>query len=187
MKSWENCWKFSFCTLVCTGQSFFVEKTTYSFAYIGERLYPFFYKKRPTFFYGAKLTFRSFATFFGLTIIWSGAKQRFCFTGCRSVWNQTARIWALDFLARWQLTSYALYYNLPYIRDHYLEFWMGRLFNPRTRLNIFYVQIILKPCIFGILGDNYLQFSKNSANYHDIYTIDLQFNFFFLKLSHEDT
>ena len=67
-----------------------------------------FSKKIPKKIYGAKLIFWSFATFFGLT------KQRFCFTGCRSVWNQTARILALDFLARWQLTSPALYYNLPY-------------------------------------------------------------------------
>ena len=29
--------------------------------------------------YGAKLIFWSFATFFCLTIFWSGAKQRFCF------------------------------------------------------------------------------------------------------------
>ena len=49
-------------------------------------------------FYGVKLVFRSFATCFGLTIFWSSAKQRFCFIGCRSVCNQTARIWALGFL-----------------------------------------------------------------------------------------
>ena len=47
----------------------------------------------------------------------SGAKQRFCFSGCRSVWNQTARIGAPEFLSWWQLTSHALNYNLPY----YLE------------------------------------------------------------------
>ena len=50
----------------------------------------------------------------GLTIFWSGAKQRFCFGGCRSVWNQTVRIWAPGFLSWWQLTSHALNYNLPY-------------------------------------------------------------------------
>jgi hypothetical protein len=53
---------------------------------------PFFYIKKTRIFYGAKLIFSSFATFFGLTIFWSGAKQRFCFSGCRSVWDQTARI-----------------------------------------------------------------------------------------------
>ena len=96
-------------------QSFSCRKncTTQPFALVGDSR--FFTKKRLAFFYGAKLIFRSFATFFGKTISWSDAKQRFCFTGCRSVWNQTARIWALDFLARWPSTSHALYYNLPYV------------------------------------------------------------------------
>ena len=80
---------------------------------------PFFYKKRLAFFYGVKLIFRSFATFFGKTISWSGAKQRFCFTGCRSVWDQTARTWAPGFLAWGQLTSHALNYNLPYNKLHW--------------------------------------------------------------------
>ena len=61
----------------------------------------------------------SFATFFGVTIFWSGAKQRFCFSGCRSIWNQTARIWAPGFLSWWQLTSHALNYNLPYSHTYY--------------------------------------------------------------------
>ena len=62
-KSGENRWSFSYCTVVCTEQSFFVEKkTTEPFAFVGDS--PFFYKKRLAFFYGAKLIFRSFATFF---------------------------------------------------------------------------------------------------------------------------
>jgi len=63
-KSGEN---FSFCTLVCTEQSFFVEKTPLPVAFVGERLCPFF-KKKDQLFYGAKLILRSFATFFGVTI-----------------------------------------------------------------------------------------------------------------------
>ena len=39
----------------------------------------FFYKKKTKKIYGAKLIFWSFATFVGLTIFWSGDKQRFCF------------------------------------------------------------------------------------------------------------
>ena len=34
---------------------------------------------------------------------------------------QTARIWALGFLALWKLTSHALYYNLPYLKAHLRE------------------------------------------------------------------
>ena len=71
-------------------------------------------QKRLVFFYGAKLIFRSFAIFFGKTIFWSGAKQRCCFIGCRSVCDQTARIWAPGFLSWWQLTSHALNYNPLY-------------------------------------------------------------------------
>ena len=48
-KSGENRWSFSHCTLVCT------------------EAVPFLQRK-PIFLYGAKLIFRSFATFFGLTI-----------------------------------------------------------------------------------------------------------------------
>jgi hypothetical protein len=78
--------------------------------------YVIFLTKKTNIFYSAKLIFRSFATFFGLILFWSGAKQRFCFTGCRSVWNQTARIWALDFLARWQATpSIRTFLTPPYI------------------------------------------------------------------------
>ena len=45
-KSGENRWSFSYYTMVCTEQSFFCKK------------------QQPTIFYGAKLIFRSFATFF---------------------------------------------------------------------------------------------------------------------------
>ena len=57
----------------------FVEKMM-SYVILGnDRICRFFDKKRPKIFYDAKLIFWSFATFFGLTIFWSGAKQRFCF------------------------------------------------------------------------------------------------------------
>ena len=71
-------------------------------------------KKRLAFYYGAKLIFRSFATFFVVTIFWSCANQRFCFSDCSSVCNQTASIWALGFLAWWQLTNHTFNPNLPY-------------------------------------------------------------------------
>jgi len=67
------------------------------------------------------LIFWSFATFFGLTIFWSGAKQRFCYTESMSVLDQNGRIYALGFLARWQLTSHALYYKIPYSRASLLQ------------------------------------------------------------------
>ena len=59
---------------------------------LGESLCNFFYKTRPTFFYVAKLIFRSFATFFRLTIFWSDPNKGFLFTDCRSACNHTARI-----------------------------------------------------------------------------------------------
>ena len=71
-------------------------------------------QKKAKIFYDAKLIFWSFATFFVLTIFWSGAKQRFCFRESISVLNQNGRIQALGFLARWRLTSQALYYKIPY-------------------------------------------------------------------------
>ena len=76
--------------------------------------------------YDAKLIFWSFATFFVLTIFWSGAKQRFCFRESMSVLDQNGRIQALGFLARWQLTSHALYYKIPYLAKHFphsLHIW----------------------------------------------------------------
>ena len=45
--------------------------------------------KRLKKFYDAKLIFWSFATFFGLTIFWSGAKQRFCFSEIYYFINQS--------------------------------------------------------------------------------------------------
>jgi hypothetical protein len=49
--------------------------------------YVLFSTKKTNIFYGAKLIFRSFATFFGLTIFLSGVKQKFLFTDFRPVWN----------------------------------------------------------------------------------------------------
>ena len=51
---------------------------------------------------------RLFKEDFVLTFFESEAKHRFCHRGCRSVWNQTARIGAPGFLSWWQLTSHAL-------------------------------------------------------------------------------
>ena len=45
-----------------------------------------------------------------------------------SVLDQTGRIQALGFLAWWQLTSHALYYNLPYDQDlEYLKIEIGKI------------------------------------------------------------
>ena len=74
----------------------------------------FFTWKRLKKIYDAKLIFWSFATFFVLTIFWSGAKQRFCFRESMSVLDQNGIIHALGFLARWRLSSHALYYKIPY-------------------------------------------------------------------------
>jgi hypothetical protein len=46
----------------------------------GIEFQPYLTKLRPKKFYDAKLIFWSFATFFSLTIFWSHAKQRFCFS-----------------------------------------------------------------------------------------------------------
>ena len=73
----------------------------------------YFTWKRLKKFYDAKLIFWLFATFFVLTIFWSGAKQTFCFRESMSVFEQNGRIQALGFLTRWRLTSHALYYKIP--------------------------------------------------------------------------
>ena len=94
-----------------------------------------FYKKRIKKYYGAKLIFWSFATFLGLTIFWLGAKERICFRESMSVLDQNGRIQALGFLARWRLTSHALYIlqnsltscQLPF-SSH--PFWVGLLLHP---------------------------------------------------------
>ena len=91
----------------------FVEKTM-SYVILGNnRLCRFLTRKKTKNCYDATLIFWSFATFFVLTIFWSGAKQRFCFRDSMSVLDQNGRIQALGFLARWQLTSQALYYKIP--------------------------------------------------------------------------
>ena len=60
--------------------STFVEKWCHMLCYWTKGYGIFFYKKRPKLFYGVKLIFWSFVTLFFLTIFWSGAKQRFCFS-----------------------------------------------------------------------------------------------------------
>ena len=92
---------------------FFVEKTTLHDLLPSWLIVRFFTWKRLKKIYDAKLIFWSFATFFVLTIFWSGAKQRFCFRQSMSVLDQNGRIQALGFLARWRLTSHALYYKIP--------------------------------------------------------------------------
>ena len=77
------------------------------------RVMPFFDKKKTKKFYDSKLIFWSFATFLAKIILWSGAKQRFCFREPMSVLDQNGRIQPLRFLAWWQLTSHAINYNLP--------------------------------------------------------------------------
>ena len=62
--------------------------------------YAGYWQKKTKKVYDAKLIFWSFATFFVLTIFWSGAKQRICFRESMSVLNQNGRIQALGFLAR---------------------------------------------------------------------------------------
>ena len=70
-------------------------------------------KKRPKHLIMPNWFFWSFATFFIPSIFWSGAKQRFCFREFMLVLDQNGRIQALGFLARWRLTSHALYYKIP--------------------------------------------------------------------------
>ena len=41
-----------------------------------------------------------------------------CFRESMSVLDQNGRIQALGFLARWRLTSHALYYKIPYCQVH---------------------------------------------------------------------
>ena len=60
-------------------------------------------------FYGAKLIFRSFAIFFGPTVIASGAKQKLLFPQSMSVLDQSAIIDSPDFPARGQLSSDLIY------------------------------------------------------------------------------
>ena len=48
-----------------------------------------FWQKKTKQFYDAKLIFWSFATFFGLIIFWSGAKQRFCYSEIYYFINQS--------------------------------------------------------------------------------------------------
>ena len=99
-----------------SGTIFFVEKTMPYVILGNDRLCQFATKKKTKKIYDARLIFWSFATFFVLNIFWSGAKQRFCFRESMSVLDQNGRIQALGFLARWRLTSHALYYKIPYIK-----------------------------------------------------------------------
>ena len=106
-----------------SGNIFWGEKRCHMFFWGTTDYAVFWQKKKTKIFYDAKLIFWLFATFFELTIFWSGAKHRFCFRESMSVLDQNGRIQALGFLARWRLTSHALYYKIPYpgwIWAHYL-------------------------------------------------------------------
>jgi hypothetical protein len=50
---------------------------------------------------------------------------RFCFRKSMSVLDQNGKIQSLGFLARWRLTSHALYYKIPYIWGHCDNFYDG--------------------------------------------------------------
>ena len=66
-KSGENRQSFSYCTLVFTEVVLFLQKQLcHMFCQL--KVIYFFLRKKTNIFYGAKLIFRSFATFFGLTI-----------------------------------------------------------------------------------------------------------------------
>ena len=96
-KSGENCQSFSYCTLVCTEATIFCRKN-YVTCFVSRRRLCHFSTKKDESFYGAKWIFRSFATFFDLTIFDQVTNKGFLFTDCRSVWIHTARIQALRFL-----------------------------------------------------------------------------------------
>ena len=76
-------------------------------AFVGDN--PFFYKKSLAFFYGAKLIFRSFATFFGPTVFTSGAKQKLLFPQSISVLDQNAINDSPDYPAEGRLNSELIY------------------------------------------------------------------------------
>ena len=121
-KSVENCYNFSIPLWFAPKQSFFCQKkhNTRAFTFVGD--IPFFYMKKTKKNLWCQMIFWSFATFFVLTIFQSSAKQRFCFRESMSVLDQNGRIRAQGFLARWQLTSHALYYKIPYLL-WILPFW----------------------------------------------------------------
>ena len=108
----------------------------------------------------------------GKTIFWSGAKQRFCFSGCWSVCNQTARIWALGFLAWWQLTSHAIYYNLSYSRmvgaQNWVPFGHHSWWMPPSLLS-------LEVLVFSIFKTSSLQINMQVCRGKN--TKDRKFNF----------
>ena len=99
-------------SLVCTQTPFFCRKNDV-ICCCGERhVMPFFDKKRPKNVMMSNWFFDHLQLFCS-TIFWSGAKPRFCFRESISVLDQNGRIQALGFLARWRLTSHALYYRIP--------------------------------------------------------------------------
>ena len=72
---------------------------------------PSFDKKKTKTFYDAKLIFWSFATLFWPHFL-TRCQTKFCFRESMSALDQNGRIQSLGFLARWRLTSHALYYKI---------------------------------------------------------------------------
>ena len=71
--------------------------------------YAVFWAKKDQNFLWCQIDFLIICNFF----CWSGSKQRICFRESMSILDQNGRIQALGFLARWRLTSHALYYKIP--------------------------------------------------------------------------
>ena len=72
----KNRWSFSYCTLVCTEQSFFVEKNKLHKLLPSQVIVRFSTKKKTSIFLWCQIDIQIICNLF-----WSDAKQRFCFTG----------------------------------------------------------------------------------------------------------
>ena len=110
----ENRYSFSYCTLVCTEATIFCRKK-YVTCFVSRRRLCHFSTKKDDFFYGAKLIFRSFATFFGPTMFRSSSAKHFFYyllTPCQYLTKMqelTLQSSSLELADRVQL-----YYKLPY-------------------------------------------------------------------------
>ena len=112
-------------------------------------------------FYDAKLIFWSSATFCVLTIFWSGAaEQRICFRESISVLDQNGRIQALEFLARWRLTSHALYYKIPY----WIQYCSTTIMANKTKKSQRYCPRKFPQCCFFFTTDNLDENRVRSCN-----------------------
>ena len=66
---------------------------------------------------------------FALTIFESEAKHRFCFRGCRSVLDQTARIWLLCLLSWGGLQDDVIKYKPPWLGHPWVDFLTTIFYN----------------------------------------------------------